>query len=276
MPKTTPFRAIALTAFALVVVAACSDDEEAPPPLPEGPPDLQIVSFDAPGAHLSISGSGEGACFPVGPSNPKCADDPVATSECGFVVVLKTDQNKQIPLELPDGSQPRFWTFQPPLGCGGAPDCGYALLLVNPTSERCSAKPVAEVQQISAGPVISVSRSGIAENFGQKTVRVEFWPGEGVPDKDHCHFAEAKVDFELTCGDAGASDAGPTDGGRDAALDAPGPESGLPDAKADAPDATADASDASRDATVDGGAADSSVRDASDASSPNDGSADSG
>jgi hypothetical protein len=282
MPQTSHFRAVALTAFALLVVAACSDDEAAPPPLPEGPPDLQIVSFDAPGAHSPISGSGEGACFPVGQSNPKCTDNPVAASGCGFVVVLKTDQNKQIPLELPDGSQPRFWTFQPPLGCGGAPDCGYALLLVGPTSEPCSARPVANVQQIAAGPVISVDyqdlRSGIGQDFGRKTVRVEFWPGEGVPDKSHCHFAEVDIDFELTCGDAGATDAGPTDGGatdgsRDAALDAPGPESGPADAKADALDA---ANDARRDATVDGSAPDSSSSDASDASSPNDGSAESG
>jgi hypothetical protein len=293
MPKTSPLRSVALTACALVVAAACSEDEAPPPPLPEGPPDLHIVSFDAPGAHLPISGAGQAGCFPVGESNPKCTD-PVSAPGCGFVVVLKTDQNKQIPLELPDGSQPRFWTFQPPLGCGGAPDCGYALLLIEPKSKPCAARPDATVQVIAAGPVISVNYEdppkGIKGVLGPKTVRVELWPGEGVPDKKHCHFTQVEeVDFELTCGDAGPADGGATDGGltdsgptdgasdgsRDAALDAPGPESGPADARSDAPDVSS--SDGATDARgPDGNTPDGSIRDASDASFPNDGRADSG
>jgi len=288
MPKKSLFRAVVLAAFTIGVVAACSEDEAPPPPLPEGPPDLRIVSLDAPEAHTPVSDSGRTGCFAVGESNGKCSSS-VSAPGCGFVVVLKTDLNKQIPLQLADGSQPRFWTFEPPLGCNGAPDCGYALLLVDPTSARCAARPDAAVKAIAAGPVISVDfedlRKGLNGAFGRKTVRVELWPGEGIPDKERCHFAEIEVDFELTCGsrDGGAPDAavdgGPTDGAIDGSLDAPGPESGLGDASSDARDASSDAGGGGQDATdatSDVNVTDSSDRDGSDASSPRDGSVDSG
>jgi len=285
MPKKSSLRAVALAAFAIGVVAACSEDEAPPAPLPEGPPDLRIVSLDAPGVHTPISDAGFAGCFAVGESSSAC-ESPVPASGCGFVVILKTDSNKQIPLQLPDGSLPRFWTFQPPEGCFGAPDCGYAVLLIedpDPEPRRCAAKPVAKVLQIAAGPVISVNYKDLRDKlgtFGRKTVRVELWPGEGVPDKDHCHFTEIEVDFELTCGsrdggttdgavEGGTTDGALTDGAADGSLDAPGPESGRGDA---APDSA----DASTDATPDGSVPDSSIRDASDASSPSDGSVDSG
>jgi hypothetical protein len=278
MPKSRPFLTVALAAFIAGTFAACSEDEAPPLPLPEGPPDLQVVSLDAPGAHTPVSDAGSAGCFAVGESNPKCSN-PVAASGCGFVVVLKTDVNKQIPLELADGSQPRFWSFEPPLGCYGAPDCGYAVLLIDPKSERCAARPEAALREIAAGPVISVDyeklRKGIAGSFGRKTLRVELWPGEGFPDKKHCHFAEIEVDFELTCGPTAPTDGGGPDGAGDGGLDGGGdassPESGLRDASADAPgDASSDVGDVS---VPDGTGV---ATDASDARPPSDGSADSG
>jgi hypothetical protein len=148
------------------------------------------------------------------------------------------------------------------------------------------------VRQIAAGPVISVDYDELRNNltsFGEKDVRVELWPGEGVPDKEHCHFAQIKVDFELACGDAGTTDGGVdggttdasadgavTDGSADGSIDAPGPESGLDAARSDADDSSLDARDGEPTTTPDGNIPDSSVRDGSEASLPNDGSTDSG
>jgi hypothetical protein len=291
MPKKSPFRAVALAALTIGVAAACSEDEAPPPPLPEGPPDLRIVSIDAPGLHAPVSDAGLAGCFAVGESSHACVS-PVSAPGCGFVVTLKTDSNKQIPLQLPDGSFPRFWTFQPPEGCFGAPDCGFALLLIDPdpASEPCSASPNAKVRQIAAGPVISVDyealRKGINREFGRKKVRVELWPGEGVPDKANCHFAQIEVDFELTCGsrdggridgavDGGQADSG-VDGAADGSADGQTPDTGPGEAGPDTGDASSDSGRVT-DATLDGDAPDSSVRDASDASSTtNDGSVESG
>lgn len=203
----------------LATFAACSSDEAPPPPLPEGPPNLGIVSLEAPGMSVTPDAGG---CFAIG--------ERFTGGAASFVVILKTDKSGQIPLLLPDGSQPRFWTFQPPRGCSNAPDCGFALLLVDPETAPCDPKPKAPLSIVSAGPSISVPFEDLRRSLGDRTgstkLRVEFWPGEGVPDPKHCRFAEATFDFEQSCG--------PSDAGADGASDAAG------DASSDATDAHGD------------------------------------
>lgn len=263
MPKKSPSKAVVVATFTLGIIAACSEDTTAPPPLPEGPPELRILSIDAPGMHTAIDDAGAGGCFPVGEGSTEACDSAVSGPGCGFVVVLKTNGSRQIPLALPDGSQPRFWTFEPPFGCNGAPDCGYALLLIDPATDPCDPRPAAAVKTFAAGPVISVDfaelQKGLHGAFGKKKVRVELWPGEGFPSGEHycrAHSREVDVDFELSCGSR-ASEGGTTD----ASTDAPVSDSGSNDAASEA-SATSDASDASNDAF----ASDAAHNDATDGS----------
>jgi hypothetical protein len=225
------------------------------------------VSLQAPGAVVSAT---SGSCFAL---------EPQKNGSDAFVVVLKTDKAGRIPLFLPDGSQPRFWTFEPPLGCVGAPDCGFALLLIDPRTGPCATKPDAAFSTIAAGPSIPVPfdalRERLAGQYGHKKIRVELWPAEGAPDPKHCRSTSADeddIDFEPTCGttDAGTDGAPRSDGGRDGSAeggdaradgrtrdsssDVEVPDVSAPDAaRTDAADDGASrARDGSRDAKCDG------------------------
>jgi hypothetical protein len=255
MPASTRNKAFGAAALLSgLAFAACSEDEAAPPALPEGPPDLGIVSLQAPGVIARA-----GSCFAVEPPNggPET-----------FAVVLKTDKGGRIPLLLPDGSVPRFWTFQPPLGCAGAQDCGFVLVLLDPASSPCAAKPEAVFSTIATGPSIPIRyddlRKALDGQFGPKTIRVEFWPSEDKPDPKHCRSTEIEgIDFEPSCGprDAGTRDGAiPTEGGdassdaTDANGDGPARDASASDVhvpEASVPDATtSDASGGKVDATV--------------------------
>lgn len=231
------FLAVPTLLVGCAAVAACSSDAATTPALIPGPPDLRIASLSAPGIPTAYPGSPP-PCFPVNPAPGLSCPDGSASPACNFVVALATNPPGQIPLILPDGSTPEFWTFEPPNGCAGAPYCGYALLLIGgldtATGDRradaqCDPKPGARLRKIAAGPTISVSfeelREALAGQYGPTRIRVELWPGEGTPDKPSCAknesglWREAKIDFEPSCGSVGVPDGGFDAGPHDASTD---------------------------------------------------------
>jgi hypothetical protein len=224
---------------------------------------------------MSLRNGAVSPCFAVGEAAAAIACSGASSSKaCSFVVKLGTNGSGQIPLLLPDGSQARFWTFEPPNGCAGASDCGFALLRVGVPSDgdaRCFTQPDPDKPfWISAGPTISVGfdevRRALDGHFGPTDVRVELWPGEGHPTETRCatgttrRWAKATIDFEPSCGTV--------DGGTDASVHEAGSHDAARDARAEA-DADGRAEDAHQsDSRVPDGA---NGRDAADATTPVDG-----
>ena len=173
---TSAARATA-AAFSLLV-GACSTDTLVTA-LPVVPPSLEIVALiPAGGARVDR------------PADSQCVE--LGRDPSGTVTVLLGKSNAL--------QQLVNWQFQPPFGCVGTPQCGFALLTVDRDG------PVAPLRIAAAGISIPVPMRQLSQPGGQHVLRVELWDSDGTMPKDTTgRVAQITIDLRQSCGrDGGA------------------------------------------------------------------------
>jgi hypothetical protein len=172
--RRTPLEARAASAAALaLLLAACSTDTTTAA-APSGPPSLEIAALiSAGGARVDHPGSGQ--CVELG-------RDP---SETITVLLGRTDALRQLV----------NWQFQPPFGCVGTPQCGFALVSLDPGA----AGPALQIAGV--GISIPIPMKDVAQAEGQHVLRVELRDSDGtMPANTRGRIVEITIDVERTCG----------------------------------------------------------------------------
>jgi hypothetical protein len=180
------FAARATAAALSLLLGACSTDTLVTA-APTVPPSLEIAALIAAGG-ARVDHPADGQCVELG------------RDASGTVTVLLGKSNSL--------QQLVNWQFRPPFGCVGTPQCGFALLTVDPGG------PVAPLQIAAAGISIPVPMRQLSQPEGQHVLRVELWDSDGTMPKDATgRVAQITIDVRQSCGhDGGAVPVGDASG----------------------------------------------------------------